>query len=106
VRALGQIAAAGLVAGSVRQCQGSGNRGSRIRVRVLGQAAGDRRQRVVIARALSMDATVRLFDEPTSAPGPEMLGEVVKNCSKQCFFDTLGQRTPRAKKCASQIPPH
>jgi len=35
-----------------------------------------------------------------------MLGEVVKNCGKQCFFDTLDQRTPRAKKCASQIPPH
>jgi glutamate/aspartate transport system ATP-binding protein len=41
------------------------------------QPSGGQQQRVAIARALAADLVVMLFDEPTSARDPEMIGEVL-----------------------------
>ena len=42
------------------------------------QLSGGQKQRIAIVRALAMKPKVMLFDEPTSARDPEMVGEVLE----------------------------
>jgi len=47
-----------------------------------GELSGGQQQRVAIARALAMDPKGILFDEPTLALDPELIGEVLEVMKK------------------------
>ena len=52
------------------------------------QLSGGQKQRIAIVRALAMNPKVMLFDEPTSALAPEMVGEVL-NVMKELAADGM-----------------
>ena len=52
------------------------------------QLSGGQKQRIAIVRALAMNPKVMLFDEPTSARDPEMVGEVL-NVMKELAADGM-----------------
>jgi len=49
--------------------------------------SGGQKQRVAIVRALAMEPKVMLFDEPTSAFDPELVGEVLQVVVRPDFGD-------------------